>query len=152
VSCIVNVAIMFSPIRRHAKVNFCGSCSPELLTYYQIMHDCGANIGLNNKWLIPNSIYFSMSLNWWHCEASLDCWNCVAKCTLKLHLIQDLYYYRYNTIVRNVMAYNIYHIYTTNIKDNGVIEPVHIRLKSLYLSQIPPMTLASLSGCCSYLL
>jgi hypothetical protein len=26
------------------------------------------------------------------------------------------------------MAYNIYHIYITNIKDNGVIEPVHIRL------------------------
>jgi hypothetical protein len=31
-------------------------------------------------------------------------------------------------IVRNVMAYNIYHIYITNIKDNGVIESVHIRL------------------------
>ena len=29
------------------------------------------------------------------------------------------------------MAYNIYHIYITNIKDNGVIEPVHIRLTNL---------------------
>jgi hypothetical protein len=34
------------------------------------------------------------------------------------------------------MAYNIYHVYITNIKDNGVIEPVHILLTNLYLSQI----------------
>jgi hypothetical protein len=34
------------------------------------------------------------------------------------------------------MAYNIYHIYITNIKENGVIEPVNIRLTNLYLSQI----------------
>jgi hypothetical protein len=54
---------------------------------------------------------------------------------LKLHF-KDLYYYGYNTIVRNVMAYNIYHIYITNTKDNGVIESVHIRLTNLYLNQI----------------
>jgi hypothetical protein len=52
------------------------------------------------------------------------------------HHNKYLYYYRYNTIVRNVMAYNIYHICITNIKDNGVIEAVHIRLTNLYLSQI----------------
>jgi hypothetical protein len=34
------------------------------------------------------------------------------------------------------MAYNIYHIYITNIKDNGVIEPVQIRLTNQYLRQI----------------
>jgi hypothetical protein len=38
------------------------------------------------------------------------------------------------------MAYNIYHIRITNIKDNDVIEPVHIRLTNLYLSQIGAIT------------
>jgi hypothetical protein len=34
------------------------------------------------------------------------------------------------------MAYNIYHIYVTNIKDNGVIEPVHIRLTNYILVKL----------------
>jgi hypothetical protein len=53
--------------------------------------------------------------------------------------MQGLILYKYNTIVRNVMAYNIYHIYITNIKDNDVIEPdsqIYILVK---LARTPKM-------------
>ncbi len=51
-----------------------------------------------------------------------------AALTARIYVIID--------IIQYVMAHNIYHIYITNIKDNGVIEHVHIRLKNLYPSQI----------------